>query len=91
LGAITGGFGEAGDDSIARVIVGGGIGDECGHGEVGSQGRRMREELRINPPSVITARFVPLARAKKLHPGRLVRSEEKACPVVPVKYKRKKP
>src|SRR5207248_3245131 len=39
LAAIPGGFGKAGDDRIPRVIIGGGIGDECGHGEVSTSGR----------------------------------------------------
>jgi hypothetical protein len=30
IGAIPGGFGQAGDDRIARVIIGSGIGDEPG-------------------------------------------------------------
>src|SRR5436190_22314383 len=33
-GAIPGGFGQAGNNRIPRVIIGGGIGDECGHGQV---------------------------------------------------------
>jgi hypothetical protein len=33
---IPGGFGQAGDDRIPRVIIGGEIGDERGHGEVES-------------------------------------------------------
>jgi len=39
LGAIPDGFGQAGDDRIPRVIIGGGIGDECGHGEVSTIGK----------------------------------------------------
>jgi len=39
IGAIPGGFGQAGNDRIPRVIVGGGIGDECGHGEVSAIGQ----------------------------------------------------
>jgi len=39
LGVIPGGFGQAGDDRIPRVIVVGGIGDECGHGEVSTIGK----------------------------------------------------
>jgi hypothetical protein len=39
LGAIPGGFGQAGDDSVPRVIIGGGIGDECGYGEVSTIGQ----------------------------------------------------
>ena len=39
IGAIPGGFGQAGNDRIPRVIVGGGIGDECGHGEVSTIGK----------------------------------------------------
>ena len=39
IGAIPGGFGQAGDDRIPRVIIGGGIGDECGHGEVSTIGK----------------------------------------------------
>ena len=38
-GAIPGGFGQAGDDRILRVIIGGGIGDECGHGQVSTIGQ----------------------------------------------------
>jgi hypothetical protein len=40
MGAIPGGFGQAGNDRIPRVIVGGGIGDEPGKLE----GRRLKEE-----------------------------------------------
>src|SRR5947207_14548273 len=39
IGAIPRGFGQAGDDLIPRVIVGGGIGDECGHGQVSTIGK----------------------------------------------------
>src|SRR5437660_11284894 len=38
-GAVPGGFGQAGDDRIPRVIIGGGIGDECGHGQVSAIGK----------------------------------------------------
>jgi len=37
VGAIPGGFGQAGNDRIPRVIIGGGI--ECGHGEVSTIGK----------------------------------------------------
>jgi len=39
VGAIPGGFGQAGNDRIPRVIIGGGIGDECGHGQVSAIGQ----------------------------------------------------
>ena len=39
MGAIPGGFGQAGYDRIPRVIIGGGIGDECGHGQVSAIGQ----------------------------------------------------
>jgi hypothetical protein len=39
LGAIPGGFGKARDNSVPRVIIGGGIGDECGHGQMSAIGQ----------------------------------------------------
>ena len=39
MGAIPGGFGKAGNDRIPRVIIGSGIGDECGHGQVSAIGQ----------------------------------------------------
>ena len=37
--AIPGGFGQAGDNSVPRVIISRGIGDECGHGQVSAIGK----------------------------------------------------
>jgi hypothetical protein len=39
VGAIPGGFGQAGNYRIPRVIIGGGIGGECGHGQVSAIGQ----------------------------------------------------
>jgi hypothetical protein len=41
---------------------------------------RKKEEGRINPPSVITARFVPLTRAEKVHRGCLGSERRKGLP-----------
>lgn len=44
-GAILGDFGEAGNDRVPRLIVDGGIGNECGHGQVSAIGQSDNTEV----------------------------------------------
>ena len=62
-GAIPGGFGQPGNDGIPRVIIGGGIRDECGHSQVSTIGQSDDAEsliaevmpLRVPPVPVLCA------------------------------------
>ena len=54
---MPGGFGQAGNDRIACFIIGGGIGDECGHGQVSAIGQSDNADVacpRLHVNNVLT-------------------------------------